>query len=375
MSKQKTILILFVKAGGGHESAAKSIKVKLEKFGHKVILVDMLASSPKWAQKQFDTGYVILTENLPWLWISINKMWNFRWFNLCTYWIFKLLCQNHIKQAILKNCPDMVLSTYFFGQKLSQNILISNQLKFPNYTIVSEIFQVPKIWFTFPGKYIIFSEQAFTIAKAVTQNYKIKSTIIKFGYFFNSLFNTIIQPKVNNNNQPFSILILGGGSSLPKGSQLLSKILELKEKTIINLVCGRNQNLYKQCLKIKNTPSASNHILNIWAFTDTIPDLISNCDVIVTKGGPAVIFESLSQIKPVIIYDYIKPQEKGNVDFVLNNGFGIFEPDFDRLLVLLTRIITNPNILEGYKIKIKQANIKSDEQALINFLENQFTSN
>lgn len=372
MSKQKTILIFYIKAGGGHESAAKAIKKEFSDYEHNIILVDMLSSSPQWIQNLFDTGYVNLTENQIWLWLIMNKLWNYHWINLISYFVLKITTQSNFESQIKKYRPEMILSTYFFGEKLTQSLLTKLKLKIPNLTIVTEIFQAPKIWFTFPGNYIVFSDLANKIAVTQTQKYRQKSQIYQFKYFFNSDFNKLIPRLKVDTRSKMSLLILGGGSSLPRGDLLLLKILELNHQITLNLVCGRNQELYEKCLNIKTKNTNSKINLTIWPFTDNIPSLIANSDLVITKGGPAVIFESLSQIKPVAIYDYIKPQEKGNLDFVVNNNFGFYEPDLDILKDRLNQIIIEPKKLNQYLDSIKKTKIKSSSPEIIKFLQSSF---
>ena len=54
-------------------------------------------------------------------------------------------------------------------------------------------------------------------------------------------------------------------------------------------------------------------------------------DLVVGKAGPATIFESLVVGRPVILTYYIWEQEKGNCDFVVQNGFGKYQPKLDEL--------------------------------------------
>ena len=378
MSKLKTILIFYIKSGGGHESAAKAIKKEFTDYNHNIVLIDMLSNSPRWVQNLFDSGYVDLTENRIWLWLIMNKLWNYRWINLLSYQILRIVTKSHFENCIQQYHPEMILSTYFFGEKISQLTLDKFGIKIPNFTIVTEIFDAPKIWFTFSGNYIVFSDQAYQVGINQVKNYKQKTHIYRLNYFFNSDFNKLIPRSDNQSNntmtKKFSILILGGGSSLPKGDRLLMKILELQYDITVNLVCGRNQKLYEKCLDLKIENKNLKINLTVWPFTDKIPSLIANSDLIITKGGPAVIFESLSQIKPILIYDYIRPQEKGNVDFVLNNNFGFYEPNLNKLKELLSQIINKPEKLNECIDTIKKAAIKSSSPDLIKYLQSKINN-
>merc|ERR1711937_569720 len=47
-------------------------------------------------------------------------------------------------------------------------------------------------------------------------------------------------------------------------------------------------------------------------------------DCIVTKAGPGTITEATIRGLPIMLSSYLPGQERGNVDFVVNGGFGAF---------------------------------------------------
>ncbi len=46
-------------------------------------------------------------------------------------------------------------------------------------------------------------------------------------------------------------------------------------------------------------------------------------DLLVTKAGPGAIAEASVAEVPVVVYDFIPGQERGNLDYVRTNGIGV----------------------------------------------------
>jgi 1,2-diacylglycerol 3-beta-galactosyltransferase len=50
-------------------------------------------------------------------------------------------------------------------------------------------------------------------------------------------------------------------------------------------------------------------------------------DILVSKAGPGTIAEAAAVGLPVLMTSFLPGQEEGNVDFVVNQGFGDFQDD------------------------------------------------
>jgi 1,2-diacylglycerol 3-beta-galactosyltransferase len=62
--------------------------------------------------------------------------------------------------------------------------------------------------------------------------------------------------------------------------------------------------------------------MTVLGFTDKIPEYFRAVDLLVTKAGPGTLAEANAAQLPVVVYDYVPGQERGNVDFVRHNGLG-----------------------------------------------------
>ena len=64
-------------------------------------------------------------------------------------------------------------------------------------------------------------------------------------------------------------------------------------------------------------------------FVTNMAEYMVAADVLVSKAGPGTISEAAALSLPVMLTSFLPGQEEGNVDFVINGGFGAFVADSD----------------------------------------------
>jgi 1,2-diacylglycerol 3-beta-galactosyltransferase len=118
-----------------------------------------------------------------------------------------------------------------------------------------------------------------------------------------------------------TILMIGGGEGMGPLYKTARAINDLRLKCQLAIIAGRNQPL-----KEKLEASAWNQPTHIYPFVTNMPVLMAAADILLSKAGPGTISEACIAGLPVILFDLIPGQEEGNVDFVVQNGAGVFAP-------------------------------------------------
>jgi UDP-N-acetylglucosamine:LPS N-acetylglucosamine transferase len=380
LNSKKRVLIFYAKAGGGHESAAKAFRSEMleQDPSINVKLVD-IAGKNESANYLANKGYILLTEHLTWLWAFFTYLWKQRWFMWFTYQYVKLASGKWIKENLEEFQPELVISTYFFSSDYVNHLIENKKLHLTNadqikvYTTVTEIFSAPTIWFYNKStKYLVFSNYA----KEIAQKCRVPdSNILEFGTFFNKKFNEkptssqldIVKNEYRKTSNPL-ILLVGGGSSIPKGDKILLQLLKIKQPIEIIMVCGRNEKLKDYATQLTQKYNQNNHSVTVLGFTDKLHELINLSDLIITKGGPAMILEILSQEKPMLVSHYIWEQEKGNMEYVVKNNCGYYEPNIERLGVLINKTVNNLDQWQELKTNVIQVKPKSHIGDIVKFL-------
>ncbi|WP_455392142.1 MGDG synthase family glycosyltransferase [[Eubacterium] cellulosolvens] len=147
------------------------------------------------------------------------------------------------------------------------------------------------------------------------------------------------------------ITILGGREGGNYTEKILNKLLKAFPDTQFIVQCGLNKKLH---LRIKRI-AISNKNVHPVGFVKSMRELYSVSDVVITKPGAITISELVVSNVPFILnaWPVVMPQERGNVNFVEENGFGITAYNLNGLPNVIN------NILAGKDKKFAE---KSDKE-------------
>jgi hypothetical protein len=359
---KKWIHIWYTKAGGGHESMAKTLKNLVEEHypEYSVRLIDLYEKSSHIEQTIFQKSYPFLVSRLQVVWWFLNVLWRFPLFCKIT---LRLLPTKSALYYYKREKPSIVVSTYYDLGNLHGKLQQKTKHRSKLTTVVSDIFSPMRPWFL--GKsdeYIVFSEHVLGKAKM----WKIHlESLHRFGLLINPKFlNTISQSVKSSFRQTLelsdakkTILLLAGGEGLRNGKAVFANLLQDTTPRNIIVVCGRDEQLKRSCMNLANR-EIYHHSIHIYGFSNQLFELINCAEIVITKAGPASILENISQQKPLIICDAIWPQEMGNVEFVVNNSFGIYEPKPRNILKAV-------QIVENFQRSNFEVDFESDPKRII----------
>src|SRR5699024_6141719 len=93
----------------------------------------------------------------------------------------------------------------------------------------------------------------------------------------------------------------------------------LNKNLKVSVLCGKNEEIYEG-LKIIYEDE-----IKIYPFTDKVPEILKENDVVITKAGGLSVTESIMSETPIIINldQSLKGQEKTNYDYIVENDLGI----------------------------------------------------
>jgi 1,2-diacylglycerol 3-beta-galactosyltransferase len=132
----------------------------------------------------------------------------------------------------------------------------------------------------------------------------------------------------------FTALLIGGGEGAGGLGAIVEAIQTTRLPVQLIVVCGRNKMLQQRLLNTQlRTPAY------ICGFVRTIPELMRAANVVISKGGPQTIAESLVAGRPVLLTETLPGQEEGNGSFVESRGVGFRPGSVDQLVVNLSRLV------------------------------------
>lgn len=343
---KKKFLFLYLRTGGGHLAPAKSVSDYLTNHFNEeaeTYLFDGFEKSRKIAKLVVVDGYRILQSKAKWIYEFVYAIHKIKIISRISSSLVNLFIEKHLENKILGLMPDKIVVFHFFLIEPTYRVLKRRNLAIPVITVVTDPFTAPSLWFLNKDQnFILFSD-------------KLKSRCIKEGINPDKIrvFNFPIQEKfskiasmeeVNEYKKEFNLdskktlLILGGGEGIPKGIPIVKSICNKLKNINVVFVSGNNLQLYNQVKRLKEINGYGN--LTVLGFTTKVYELLNISDAVITKCGASTIMEILTAGKIPIVNSYIWEQEKGNVNYLIENNFGIFEKRIPVLPVTIRELFS-----------------------------------
>ena len=372
---KKNWLFFYLKTGGGHLSPARALSGAMKaKYGNdiEIQLIDGLDGAVKPAQWIIEDGYRTSINYAKWVFELLYAFNKIGFFHRLSNRMFSPVTQKIIKKHIRKNQPGRIVIFHYFLIQPVYASLKDLDIHVPVTVVVTDPYTAHPIWFNDKRPdFIVFSEKlkAYLLKKGFPA-----SRIHQFPQIINPAFeHRFISVEKENiyqrhglDSQRKTILIFGGGDGLKKGLPVLRKLLQMKARPNIIMVCGRNQIMENMARKLVEK-SGRTHV-KIFGFVHFMHELLSVADIVVSKCGASALAEMLISKKIPVVVDYIWEQEKGNVDFLLENDLGFYEPRPTVAVQRLIQLLTNRQLFNQYTHNLEKLDYKNGVYEVAEFL-------
>ena len=346
--KANRVLIVTASAGGGHVSNARSLEAWIIKlYPHVVVEVyDVFKPLPHvFGRDPISLFYYVLSVHTPFLWKQfINSSYKRppakldKTFTTLTPFLGK----NQAVKKIKEFSPDIIIATYAPIVAPVKKLMKQMGLSIPIKLLVTDIFSAPPYWFGGSAdEYYVMSEQAEVKAHGLL-NRPIH------------LMPPLLHPKffADRPKQPLrirkNILLLAGGEGVYNLGTLV-KFLAKDDQYNLTVICGKDAVILKRLYKMKT--KFDWHHVDLYGFSTTIEEHLASSDLVITKAGPATIFEILLFKKPVICYHYIYGTELENIEFITRNNYGCYEPNLRKIPALANLILSGERKLSTMTLR------------------------
>lgn len=146
----------------------------------------------------------------------------------------------------------------------------------------------------------------------------------------------------------FPILLMAGSLGHKSMEKVLKRVVSMEGNYRVLVVCGKNKELKKSIQRKYYNLIKCNKII-LYGFTNDIPNIMENSDIIITKPGGLTVSEAIAKKLPMIIPYYIPGHEKENLDFLVKNGLAIYVDKIDNIKKLLKFVMENPKELDDIR--------------------------
>lgn len=347
----KKILILYAAYGGGHYSAAKSIKKHLDdNYEVNTEIIDCIEYINKVLNKVTTGAYKEIARKLPSLWgkvYSNSQKGILGHVSSRTNKVMAIKLKNLIKE---KN-PDLVISTHPFSSQMVSYLKRKGKISCKLCTILTD-FAPHEQWLIghqYTDGFFVSNDnmEKYLVGYGVSPN-KIHVTGIPLSdRFFEKFDKDAIFNEFSLDKTKPVILFFGGGEfglGKDRPVQILDALIHNLETFQIVAISGRNQKMNNSFNNLVDKLNVQKRV-KVFDYTNKVPELMSISTIVVTKPGGLTTSESLASSLPMLVINPIPGQEEENAEFLETHNVGVWLRKNDDPNKVIHDLFNNPEKL------------------------------
>ncbi len=357
----KKIIIFYGSYGGGHLSAANSMKEYInEKYPYiNIQLIDCVQYFNKAFNKISTTAYNEMAKKAPWAWGKIyakSQKGALAYFTTESNKIMAL----KLKKLIKEEQPDLIISTHPFSSQMCAYLKRKKAIDVKLATIMTD-FAPHEQWLVFHefcDYFFVAHEEMkqMLVNKGIDEN-KVYATGIPISKRFSGKYDEdeIVEQFGLEKDKKTILFFAGGKFGLGKSNtyEILKVLAEDYPDFQIIAISGKNEKMRHEFEDIVFETMTQNRI-KVLEFTDMVPELMEISDVVITKPGGLTTTESLASGLPLIMINPIPGQEEENAEYLEKSGVGIWLKKEDNIEEKLKEILADQNKLDDMKNNAKK---------------------
>ena len=326
----KKVLIFYASYGGGHLSAANSIRecIISNYPDINVEMIDCMKSVNKHFEKLTTAAYKEMAKKAPWAWGTIYYTSQKGPIAEISSTSNKILAHK-LNNLLQEFEPDLIISTHPFASQMCSYLKKHHKIEAKIASILTD-FAPHEQWLV--GKkcidyfFVAHNKMKEDLIKKKVPAEKIYVTGIPLSKRFLMHYNKDeILEQFGLKKDKRTILFFGGGEfglGKSKTLKVLSSLLNDFENLQIVAISGKNQKMKNKFEELVNNSNMPEDV-KIIEYTNHVPELMSVADLVVTKPGGLTSSESLASGLPIIVINPIPGQETQNAEFLESKGAGI----------------------------------------------------
>ncbi len=355
----KRTLLLISDTGGGHRSAAQAIGAALDQtrfgpdgaplaFEHRI---EDVAAHCTFPLSQLGPAYSAALRFAPPLYGALYHATNGKRRFKTVVTFCEPLYRKRLRDLFLSYRPDVIVSVHpLLNHAALRAREDAGMLDIPVMTVVTDLGRVHEGWLV-PEVDAVVVPAREVFERARDRGIPIER-IYQLGHPVHPKFEDVSETKQQLRTQlglpadKTVALLMAGGEG---GGKLLPTTLALAKSRLplhMVVVTGRNAALRA---KLNELAGSLPTPMTILGYCENVPELMRAADLLVTKAGPGAIAEASLAEVPVVVYDFIPGQERGNLEYVRTNGIGVVALTANDVVRSVRRIVANLERLESMR--------------------------
>lgn len=357
----KKIIIFSASTGGGHNQVAVSLQNEFKEKGYEALKFDILKETSTLLDILIADGYKVLANSLPKMYGGLYKISDRKRVNRGITSIFTKLSSRKIYEIIKENNPKLIIGTHPFIVNVIGKLKKDKRIDIPFITVVTDY----KAHQTYINENVdaYVTGSYYTSLGLINKGVK-EGKIYTYGIPIRREFLANMHLDIKKDEDYFTVLLMGGSMGVKSIKKVLKRIVNNRYKIRIIIVCGKNE-ILKKSIEKKYKNDYINKKIIVYGFTNNIPQLMEESDVIITKPGGLTVAESIVKKLPMIIPFFIPGQEEENADFLVKTKAAIRVDDVDEINNVINYLINQPEELDEMIDRMKElSNVYSLENII-----------
>ena len=351
----KRVLFLISDTGGGHRAGSQAIGAALDEIDGETRYewrIDDIATHCTFPLSQLGPAYSAALRFAPPIYGALFHATNGRRRYRTIVRFCEPLYRERLRDSFLMYRPDVIVSVHPLLNHAALRARADAGLRVPLITVITDLGRVHEGW--------LLPEADMTVvpAREVYQRALERGVpperLRLLGHPVHPKFEDVSETKAEirkglglPSNRPIALLMAGGEG----GGKLLPTTLALAKSRLpfhLVVVTGRNAALKA---KLEELAPQLPTPMTVLGFRNDVPELMRASDLLVTKAGPGAIAEASIAEVPVVVYDFVPGQERGNLDYVRTNGIGVVALTAAEVVASVTRIVHNQERLAAMRAR------------------------
>jgi len=355
---KKRVLFLISDTGGGHRSASNALTAALDEittgphgesveFEHRI---EDVAAHCTFPLSQLGPAYSAALRFAPPIYGALYHATNGRRRHKMVVRFCEPLYRPRLRDLFLSYRPDVIVSVHPLLNHAALRARADAGLRVPIITVITDLGRVHESWLMPEADAIVVPAQE-VYARARERGVPAERLHL-LGHPVHPKFEDVTATKLELRKRlglPIEgtiALLMAGGEG---GGKLLPTTLAIaKAKLPLHMVVvtGRNDALRTKLTELAPTMPTD---MTVLGYSNDVPSLMRAADILVTKAGPGTLAEASIAEVPVVVYDFVPGQERGNLEYVRTNGIGVVALTTADVVRSVRRIVSNLERLQAMR--------------------------
>ena len=346
----KRILILTAGYGEGHNSAARGIRdgfAEISPAETKVEIHDLFAETYGALNEFVRTSYLHVINHAPVIWTHVYG-WLDRTEDFASRFSMLGRVKRKLAQKIESYQPDVIVSVYPTYSHLLDEILgPAGSGKPRRIVMITDSITINAIWFRCRADYFLVPNAE--TAQVLRNQGVDPKRILAFGFPVSPKFARQADRHPRSPNEKWRVLHLVNARKR-QAPALVARLAALPKVKLIAAV-GHDSKLAQTLERVR---ASSRTEFEILGWSDKLPELLRQTDLLVSKAGGATVQEAIAAACPIIVNHAVPGQEEGNARLITQNNAGADARSTDDVIATVESALAN----DGAELQIWKENVQ-----------------